>query len=80
MLLVCNSVTCWMMGEPQLQKALSDELGIEYGETTQDGKFTLLPIPCLGDCDHAPAMIVDESLVHDINPAEVGKLLAKYRD
>jgi NADH-quinone oxidoreductase subunit E len=79
-LLVCNSVSCWMMGEPQLQKALSEELGIEYGETTQDGKFTLLPIPCLGDCDHAPAMIIDETLVHDIHPAEVGKLLAGYRD
>ncbi len=78
--LVCNSVTCWMMGEPQLQQALSAELGIQFGETTPDGEFTLLPIPCLGDCDHAPAMIVDETLVDDINPAEIDQILAQYRD
>ena len=75
---VCDSVSCWLMGYEALRKALVRELGIEYGQTTPDGRFTLLPIPCLGTCDRAPAMFVGEDLYRDLDPGDVREILAKY--
>jgi NADH:ubiquinone oxidoreductase subunit E len=57
--MVCDSVSCWIMGHDRMRKHLHERLGIEFGETTPDNRFTLLPIVCLGCCDHAPAMMVD---------------------
>ena len=59
-ILLCDSVACWIMGEGGARAQLRERLGIKPGETTADGRFTLLPIVCLGHCDHAPAMMVDE--------------------
>jgi NADH-quinone oxidoreductase subunit E len=53
-------------------------LDIRYGETTKDGRFTLLPIVCLGHCDHAPAMMVDEDLYGDLSPDVVDQVLERY--
>ncbi len=64
----CNSVSCWMLGSDQVCQQLSHCLGIKEGETTSDGKYTLLPIVCLGDCDHAPVMIVGETLHRNLDP------------
>ena len=60
--MVCDSVSCWVMGYDSMRKHLAERLGIDLGETTPDGRFTLLPIVCLGACDHAPAMMVDDDL------------------
>ncbi|MCL4303571.1 MAG: NADH-quinone oxidoreductase subunit NuoE [Anaerolineae bacterium] len=76
---VCDSVTCWIMGYEQLSQRLTEQLGIEWGETTTDDRFTLLPIVCLGTCDHAPAMMVDNDLHQDIDPEKLDEILAKYR-
>ena len=77
-LLVCDSVSCWVMGCDRLFASLSSRLGIKPGETTKDGRFTLLPIVCLGACDHAPVMMVDNDLVRDIAPQSVDAVLEKY--
>jgi NADH-quinone oxidoreductase subunit E len=77
--LVCDSVTCWIMGYEGLQRRLSERLGIRLGETTADGRFTLLPIVCLGTCDHAPAMMIDNDLYQDIDPDKLDEILAKHR-
>lgn len=77
-ILLCDSVSCWLMGYEQIRTQLQEQLGINMGQTTADGRFTLLPIPCLGDCDHAPALIIDEDLHHDLDEAKVGQLLADY--
>jgi NADH-quinone oxidoreductase subunit E len=45
---------------------IKQKLNIDYGETTADNKYTLLPVTCLGDCDHAPAMMVGDKLHHDL--------------
>jgi (2Fe-2S) ferredoxin len=45
------------------------------GETTADGRFTLLPVVCLGNCDHAPTMIVGGELYHDLTPEQVDEIL-----
>lgn len=76
---VCNSVSCWIMGYPHLLEHLSTRLEIEFGQTTEDGRFTLLPIQCLGNCDHAPAMMIDEDLHHDLSPEKIDEILGQYR-
>jgi len=74
-ILLCNSVTCWMLGQPALAAHLRTRLGIKPGETTADGKYTLLPIVCLGHCDHAPAMLLGDKLQGDLDPAKLDALL-----
>lgn len=77
-ILVCDSVSCWIMGYERLREQLSSRLGIPMGETTADGRFTLLPIVCLGTCDHAPAMTVDGDLHRDVDPQAVDGILEQY--
>ncbi len=75
---LCNSVTCWIMGYEEIHTALKEKLQIDLGMTTKDDRFTFLPIPCLGTCDHAPAMIIDEDLYRDLKPEMLDEILAKY--
>jgi len=77
-ILVCDSVSCWIMGYDPIREHLTSRLGIGLGETTNDGRFTLLPIVCLGTCDHAPAMMVDDELYGDLDPARIDEILAKH--
>ena len=75
---VCDSVSCWLMGYENLRRTLVQKLGIEYGQTTADGRFTLLPICCLGTCDRAPAMFIGEDLYRDLKLGDLDGILAKY--
>ncbi len=77
-ILLCDSVTCWIMGYEPLRQHLADSLGIGLGETSADGRFTLLPVACLGACDHAPAMIVDGDFYGDLDNEQVDRILAGY--
>lgn len=76
---VCDSVSCWIMGYERLRDALKTRLGVQMGETTADGRFTLIPIVCLGACDHAPTMLVDEDLHHNVDPQKLDSVLEKYK-
>ena len=76
---VCDSVSCWIMGSDCQFRHLSERLGVRTGETTSDGRFTLLPIVCLGACDHAPVMMVDGDLHHNLEPAKIERILESYR-
>jgi NADH-quinone oxidoreductase subunit E len=79
---VCDSVSCYVMGYDGLRARLERVLGIQYGQTTPDGRFTLLPICCLGTCDRAPAMLVDKDLhrdLEDISEASLRELLEGYK-
>lgn len=78
-ILLCDSISCWLMGYEQIRDHMREHLGINYGETTLDGKFTLLPMVCLGTCDHAPAMMVGENLYNDLTPEKVDEILEQYR-
>jgi NADH-quinone oxidoreductase subunit E len=75
---ICDSVSCWIMGYDLLREHLIAKLGIQPGETTPDGRFTLLPIVCLGACDHAPVMMVDGDLHQDLDPQKIDSVLEKY--
>jgi NADH-quinone oxidoreductase subunit E len=74
-ILVCNSVSCWIKGCEGVRQAISGKLGIEPGETTEDGKFTLLPITCLGACDKAPVMMVGGQKFEDVTPEGIDAIL-----
>jgi len=77
-ILVCDSVSCWIMGYERILQHLQDRLGIALGGTSADGVFTLLPIVCLGACDQAPAMMIDDELYGNLDPAKIDEILAKY--
>ncbi|HEY8519166.1 MAG TPA: NADH-quinone oxidoreductase subunit NuoE [Gammaproteobacteria bacterium] len=75
---VCDSVSCWLMGATNVAEHLRERFGARFGETTADGRFTLLPIPCLGACDRAPTMLVDGDLHTDLDPERAEQALARY--
>ena len=77
-ILVCNSVSCWVMDYEKLRNALQQKLGIQLGQTTADGRFTLLPVQCLGNCDHAPTLMIGEDTYNDVDAAKLDGILAKY--
>jgi NADH-quinone oxidoreductase subunit E len=77
-ILVCDSISCWMMGYESIRKKLTDKLGIDFGETTADNRFTLLPNPCLGTCDCAPALMIDNDLYRNLKVGELDDILKKY--
>lgn len=78
-ILVCDSISCWVMGYNPLLDVLKDKLTISFGETTADNRFTLLPISCLGACDRAPAMMVDEELYGPVTTETIDVVLGKYK-
>ncbi len=75
---VCDSVSCWILGADPLIDHLRQRLGIGLGETTTDGRFTLLPQACLGACDRAPVMMIDDTLHGELNPDKIDRILATY--
>lgn len=77
-ILLCDSITCYVMKYQQLYEALQDTLSIRFGETTADLRFTLLPNVCLGACDHAPVLMIDEDLYLDVTPGILENILNKY--
>lgn len=77
-ILLCDSVSCYVMGYQKIYKALHEKLGIKYGETTSDKRFTLLPNVCLGCCDRAPALMIDEDLYRDLTIEQLDGIIAKY--
>ena len=76
--LYCDSISCWIMGCDRVRERLQARLGVKPGETTPDGQFTLLPIVCLGACDHAPVMMIDDDLHRDLEPQRIDDILARY--
>jgi len=78
-ILLCDSISCYVMGYEKLYQALQQKLNIRFGETSEDRCFTLLPNCCLGCCDHAPALMVDEDLYRDVKEEGLEGILKKYK-
>ena len=76
---VCDSFACWAMGYEKVLHALVGRLGVSWGGTTPDERFTLLPVSCLGHCDHAPALMVDGDLYGDLTEEGIGGILERYK-
>jgi NADH-quinone oxidoreductase subunit E len=77
-ILLCDSISCYVMGYKKLYEVLQQRLNIKFGETTADKKFTLLPNACLGCCDHAPALMIGDDLYKNIKVEELNEILKKY--
>lgn len=71
----CNSVTCWMLGAEKVREHLCRRLGVQPGEMTADGEYTLLPIVCLGACDHAPVVMAGDETFLDVNEDNIDAIL-----
>ncbi|MDO5050934.1 MAG: NADH-quinone oxidoreductase subunit NuoE [Moraxella equi] len=78
-ILLCDSIACYLNGFESVEAELKKQLGIDYGQTTPDGRFTLLPICCLGNCDKSPAILIDEDTYGPVEAHEVAKLLEQYQ-
>ena len=78
-ILLCDSVACWMLGCDDLKAHITGALGIEYGETTKDDMFTLIPVPCLGDCDKAPSMMVGRELYRNLTNQKIDQIIEDYK-
>ena len=76
--MVCDSVSCFIMGSDGLARDIQAHLGIGYGETTPDDRFTLLPIVCLGACDKAPTMLVDEELIENVRSEDLAEVFGRF--
>lgn len=76
-MLFCDSVSCWIMGCDRIKEHISKQLGIDYGQTTADGEYTLLPVPCLGDCDRAPVMLMNGEQHRNLTPEKIDELFGK---
>lgn len=75
---VCDSMTCYIGGHENVLQSIKQQIGIEPGQTTADGRFTLIPVCCLGNCDKAPALMIDDDTYGDVQPGGVAKLLEDY--
>jgi NADH-quinone oxidoreductase subunit E len=76
--MVCDSVSCYVMGGENLKARVMQHLGIGMGETTDDDRFTLLPIVCLGACDRAPTMMIDDKLFGGNDVADLSSVFARF--
>jgi len=77
---VCDSVVCWMNGFESIKAYLSDKLGIQDGETTSDGLFTLLPVCCVGYCDRSPAILINKKVYGNLTTGKIDEIIEGLRD
>lgn len=76
---VCDSLSCHLTGYDAVREKISSTIGIQHGETTADGRYTLLPICCLGACDRAPVLMINDDTHFNVTPAGVPALLEPYK-
>lgn len=75
---LCDSISCWIMGYEQVRAQIEKRYDIELGQTTRDGRLTCLPIACLGHCERAPAMMIDQDVYGDVTPEKVESIVDRY--
>jgi NADH:ubiquinone oxidoreductase subunit E len=76
---LCRTVTCDMAGKSNIARQLENDLGIRFGQTTPDGKFSLYWANCLGMCDQGPAMLVNDQIFTEVTPEKVHGILEQCR-
>lgn len=77
LLQVCRNLSCCLLGGMKLQKQIEERLGITEGETTKDGRFTLITVECLGSCGTAPVVMVNDRYHENVTPQEMDRLLSE---
>jgi len=75
---ICKSVPCFLQNGAMMAEAIEKELDISPGETTSDGRFSFELTNCIGACDQAPAMLVDDEVYGDLTPEKIGEILKSF--
>ncbi len=75
---VCKTITCHMKGKNEIIETLEDILNVKLGETTSDGKFTLLQANCMGWCHKGPAMLINDEVYTEVTPEKVSDIINEY--
>ena len=76
---LCDSISCWIKGCEEIREQLKKHYDIDLGQTTRDGRLTVLPIACLGHCERAPAMMIDQDVYGEVTPEKVESIVEKYK-
>lgn len=77
---VCLGTACYVRGGKKIVEALQERLGVEIGDTTEDGKFTFEVARCIGACGLAPAMMIDDVVYKQVNVNKLDSILSKYSE
>lgn len=75
---VCLGTACYVKGSQNILERLTEELGIEEGKTTEDGKFTLSATRCIGACGLAPVMMINDKVYGKLNPNDIPRILKEF--
>lgn len=76
---VCTTTPCWLRGSDEVVKTCKDKLGIDFGETTEDGQFSMLEVECLGGCVNAPIVQINDDFVEDLDGESMGRIIDDLR-
>jgi len=76
---LCDSISCWIKGCEQVREQMKKLYDVDLGQTSPDGRLTLLPIACLGQCERAPAVMIDQDVYGDITPEQIEQIVEKYK-
>jgi len=76
---LCRTITCDLAGKDAIAQQLRNDLGVDFGRTTDDGMFTLCWANCLGMCDQGPAMLVNDKVYTQVKPEDVADILTECR-
>ncbi len=74
----CESAPCHVVGGREVWESLSEQLDLQSGETSQDGKWTLITTSCLGVCGVGPVIIIDDDIYGNVDPKKVSEILGNY--
>lgn len=77
---VCRNLSCSLMGSEHIVELLKKKLGINEGETTEDGVFTLSTVECLGSCGTAPVMMVNDDYYENLSPDRVEEIIKDLKN
>ena len=77
---VCNSICCYLKNSNSLIEVIKEELGIDVGETTPDGLFTLKVVGCLGLCEKAPSMLINDKEYVNLDEEKVRKIIRELKE
>jgi NADH-quinone oxidoreductase subunit E len=76
---VCDSISCWIKGCEQVQERMKTLYDVDFGQTSPDGRLTVLPIACLGHCERAPALMINQDVYGDVTPEQIEQIVEKYK-
>ncbi|MGE0642796.1 MAG: NADH-quinone oxidoreductase subunit NuoE [Nitrospira sp.] len=76
---MCDSISCWIKGCEQVREQMKKLYDVDLGQTSPDGRLTLLPIACLGQCERAPAVMIDQDVYGDVSPEQIEHIVEKYK-